>query len=393
MRHLVIRHFGPVSEVEIDLKRVTLLIGPQSSGKSTVLKVACFCDWLERQIETTQDPGRYCQPDTVLHHLVTFHKLEGYLHEDTWISYENDALSFAYDAKKRKFSFSWKKGGKRWDYKRAKIAYIPAERNLVAAIPNWYQVSMGNNNILDFMKEWEFARKTFTRQEPIIGLPFAYKYNEANKTDKIVMPDGGELELTNASSGLQSLTPLFVMLRYLTGSFFKETHSKVEDAMMRDMLERVVREQCAARSERSRKAIVDGIMTPRYTDLFIEEPEAHLFPATQKAFAYSLAELLNSNSRRRHSCVISTHSPYLMTAFNNLIQAGETAAESAEKAERVLERFPEKRRLRYDDVAAYSLRGGKAVSIMDEELRLVSADSLDGASQEISDDFTYLLEV
>ena len=30
--------------------------------------------------------------------------------------------------------------------------------------------------------------------------------------DRIVMEDGQELNLTNASSGLQSLTPLYVML-------------------------------------------------------------------------------------------------------------------------------------------------------------------------------------
>ena len=56
MKKLIIHNFGPIETVAIELKRVNLILGPQSSGKSTVLKVACFCDWMERQIAITQTP-------------------------------------------------------------------------------------------------------------------------------------------------------------------------------------------------------------------------------------------------------------------------------------------------------------------------------------------------
>lgn len=391
MRHLIINHFGPLTEVEIELKRVTLLIGPQSSGKSTVLKVACFCDWLERRIQMTQEPERYCNSSVINNNLIAFHRLEGFMKDNSYLSYESDTMSFSYDAKKRKFNFAWKKGGKRWAYKRAKIAYCPAERNLLASIPNWYQISMENNNILSFMKEWEFARKSFTKKESIIGLPFDYKYNPEDSSDLIVLPDGKELKLTNASSGLQSLTPLFVMIKYLTGGIFKKKYSNVEDAVLKDHLEQVVQEFFPS-LERCRK-VVNGIMELHHTDMFIEEPEAHLFPSTQKEFVYVLADLLNGNSRRKHTCVIATHSPYLMTAFNNLIQAGETASASEENNQKVAERFPVKRRLRFDDVAAFSMKDGKAESIMDDDFKMISAEDLDSASREISDDFNFLLEI
>ncbi len=391
MRHLIIKHFGPLTEVEIELKRVTLLIGPQSSGKSTVLKIACFCDWLERRIQMTQEPERYCNSSVINNNLIAFHRLEGFMKDNSYLSYESDTMSFSYDAKKRKFDFAWKKGGKRWAYKRAKIAYCPAERNLLASIPNWYQISMENNNILSFMKEWEFARKSFTKKENIIGLPFDYKYNPEDSSDLIVLPDGKELKLTNASSGLQSLTPLFVMIKYLTGGIFKKKYSNVEDAVLKDHLEQVVQEFFPS-LERCRK-VVNGIMELHHTDMFIEEPEAHLFPSTQKEFVYVLADLLNGNSRRKHTCVIATHSPYLMTAFNNLIQAGETASASGGNNQKVAERFPVKRRLRFDDVAAFSMKDGKAESIMDDDFKMISAEDLDSASREISDDFNFLLEI
>lgn len=391
MKSLVIRNFGPIEEIAIELKRVNLILGPQSSGKSTVLKVACFCDWMERQIALSQDPNRYCKAEFFVKNLVSFHKLEGFMHADTYIRYENDAISFEYDAKTGECKYSWAKTAKRWMYKRTKIAYIPSERNLVAAIPNWYQVSMNNNNIQDFMKEWEFARKTFAKKEQILDLPFSYRYNPSDKADRIVMKDGKELDMTNASSGLQSLTPLYVMVRYLTGQFFKEKHTKVEESILRDNLEQVVAHECADKSPAKQLEIVNGMLTPTHTDLFIEEPEAHIYPSTQKNFVYSLVSMLNG--QKKHFCFIATHSPYIMTAMNNVIQAGEIAAESDAMAEKVNKRFANRERLRFKDVAAFQMKNGKIESIMDEDFKLISAEALDSASQEIADDFNFLLNL
>ena len=55
MKKLIIHNFGPIETVAIELKRVNLILGPQSSGKSTVLKVACFFVLLVRQIAITQN--------------------------------------------------------------------------------------------------------------------------------------------------------------------------------------------------------------------------------------------------------------------------------------------------------------------------------------------------
>lgn len=390
MKHLTIRHFGPIEEIDIELRRVNLIIGPQSSGKSTVLKIACFCDWMERQIELSQDAERYCEAQTFTNNLVNFHKLTGYMKEDSYICYENDAISFAYTAKERKCSFSWKES-MRWDYKRTKIAYIPSERNLVAAIPNWYQVSMNNDNILDFMKEWEFARKAYNQGEKILDLPVEYKYNASCQADKIILGNGNELDLTMASSGLQSLTPLFIMLRYLTSEYYLNRRNNVEQNMIKEHLEEVLSTKMPELSDIERQHIVNSILTTDHTDLFIEEPEAHIFPSTQKSFVYQLVNMLNNG--RQHTCFIATHSPYILTAFNNTIFAGETAKESKEKAEKVSKLMPPNQTLRYDEVSAFEMKNGKARSIMDEEFRLISSDAIDAASQEIGNDFDYLLNL
>ena len=390
MKHLVIRHFGPIKEADMDLRRVNIIIGPQSSGKSTILKIACFCDWMERQIELTQNPDKYCDSNFFIENLIGFHKLEGYLQQETYIRYENDAVSFDYSEKNKKCTFKWNEA-KRWKYKRTKIAYIPAERNLVAAIPNWYQVNMNKDNILDFMKEWEFARKAFLKGEQILDLPIKYEYNAYNQGDRIKLENRKELDLTVASSGLQALTPLYVMLRYLTSEYYKEAHTNVEQDMLRQNLHEVVAKECAGLTKGEQQNIIDTILTPHHTDLFVEEPEAHIFPSTQKSFVYSLVEMLNGNVQ--HTCFLATHSPYILTAFNNIILAGETMAMSKEKADKVSVIMPKRQTLCYDEVAAFEMSNGRNHSIMDEDFRLISADAIDAASQEISNDFDYLLNI
>lgn len=390
MKHLVIRHFGPIKEADMDLRRVNIIIGPQSSGKSTILKIACFCDWMERQIELTQNPDKYCDSNFFIENLIGFHKLEGYLQQETYIRYVNDAVSFDYSEKNKKCTFKWNEA-KRWKYKRTKIAYIPAERNLVAAIPNWYQVNMNKDNILDFMKEWEFARKAFLKGEQILDLPVKYEYNAYNQGDRIKLENGKELDLTVASSGLQALTPLYVMLRYLTSEYYKEAHTNVEQDMLRQNLHEVVAKECAGLTKGEQQNIIDTILTPHHTDLFVEEPEAHIFPSTQKSFVYSLVEMLNGNVQ--HTCFLATHSPYILTAFNNIILAGETMAMSKEKADKVSVIMPKRQTLCYDEVAAFEMSNGRNHSIMDEDFRLISADAIDAASQEISNDFDYLLNI
>lgn len=51
MRHLKIQNFGPLKEAELEIGRLNIIVGPQSSGKSSILKVAAYCAWLEKRLE------------------------------------------------------------------------------------------------------------------------------------------------------------------------------------------------------------------------------------------------------------------------------------------------------------------------------------------------------
>ena len=80
-----------------------------------------------------------------------------------------------------------------------------------------------------------------------------------------------------------------------------------------------------------------------------------------------------------------------MSAFNNLIQAGDIIEESPEKEAEVEKILGGHRAIKYDDVAAFAISDGSVHSIKDDELRLISPSELDTVSDDIANVFNQLI--
>ncbi len=343
MKHLVIRNLGPLKEADVELKRINVIIGSQSSGKSCVLKTACYCTWVEKRIELTQTSDFFAKDGNFLKELERFHKLQGYIRDDTFISYESDFMAFSYDNATKTFKFDWKEG--RWNYKRSKVTYIPAERNLVAAIPNWFQVKFADDNIRDFMADWETARQATQEDLSVLNLGVSYHYDANTKSDKVQVADGVMLDFTNTSSGLQSVIPLFVHLNYLNNTL-KGTLSKssVSSSKENELLSDYINKYFISRDGKpikeedvrgDKEAIAFKINEQWYSangvdfeeigniylryilishcDIFLEEPEANLFPPTQSNLVEWLLDM--TKDEQPSNLFIATHSPYILNAF------------------------------------------------------------------------------
>ena len=342
MKHIVIRNLGPLREADVELKQINVIIGSQSSGKSCVLKTACYCTWVEKRIELTQTADFFAKDDNFLKELERFHKLKGYIKDDTFISYESDFMAFSFDNKTKVFKFGWKDG--RWNYKRSKVTYIPAERNLVAAIPNWFQVKFADDNIRDFMADWETARQATTNDLSVLNLGVSYHYDANTKSDKVQVADGVTLDFTNTSSGLQSVIPLFVHINYLNtlkGTISKSSvSSNKENELLSDfMYKYFIRKEGKPIKEEDVKAGKEAVAFKvkeqwysadsidikkigniylRYVqishcDIFLEEPESNLFPPTQSRLVEWLLDL--TRGEQPSNLFIATHSPYILNAF------------------------------------------------------------------------------
>jgi hypothetical protein len=126
--------------------------------------------------------------------------------------------------------------------------------------------------------------------------------------------------------------------------------------------------------------------------IYLEEPEANVFPKTQ----YELVQLfawLASDPILDFSWVITTHSPYILSAFGNLVKAGMVGAQSTEHNAAVAKVIPEKYWVKDGDFAAYKIEDGKLVSIFDKKTGQIDGDYLDDVSGKISEEFGQLLEI
>lgn len=126
--------------------------------------------------------------------------------------------------------------------------------------------------------------------------------------------------------------------------------------------------------------------------VYIEEPEAHLFPSAQSALVQRLAALINGPSSLRR-LAITTHSPYVLSKINNLIKAGALATTlRADKLPTLNRLIPEICRISPGDARAYAIMDGVLHDIIDDD-GLIAADYLDSISGEIGQEFSTLLDL
>ena len=419
MKRLTIKNIGPLTNVSVDFAKYNLFIGPQGSGKSCILKIVSYCNWVEKRIELSQSPNVYLNDSGFWKQLVDYHRLNGFIKKGFLIKYESSFMSFSISGSPEKiqYSFKWKPRN-RWQYCRPQIAYIPAERNIVAVIPNWFDISFSNdNNIQGYMSDWENARSTFPQYNKldILNLGLSYYYDKEQLRERILINNGAEIAFLNASSGLQSVVPLCGLIYYLT---YHELHrprqlSVAQERELNDLQDTLHKEKftqsngsnivgrvdnitktipeprvkffTSHQDEAMFSEIVDKFSLTQYASIYLEEPEENLFPTTQYELVKWMAKQINTT--QDNSLCIATHSPYILSSFNNLIQAADN------KDSNVVETVVGKSAaIQFEDINVYAVDNGTAKDIKDYDLRLIAQTDLDAASDTISSDFSKLLE-
>ncbi len=134
--------------------------------------------------------------------------------------------------------------------------------------------------------------------------------------------------------------------------------------------------------------IVILILNDRKVFMIIEEPEAHLFPVAQKQIIDLVSLFANHN---RNQILLTTHSPYILSSFNNLLYAhklgmGEEKKEVADIVDPHLWINP-------DRLDAYILEDGTTRTIFDREIGLIQSAEIDRASNIIVDTFNQLFDL
>lgn len=319
---------------DMRLGHFNVITGLQSSGKSCILKTACFCAWVEKRIELAQSPNGFASESAFIDLLADYYNMRNYIRDDTYIAYKSSYLEFSYDHAHHKFSLKWQP--KKWLYRRTKISYVPADRNLAAVIPQWGSVKL-DGYMIDFMASWGQARKEVGKVENFLDLGMTYAFNPETLNDSIILKNGLCLTLKESSSGVQSLIPLLVHIDYLSGNQYTEKDVKLSydqheerKKQISTIYEYICRKETQQQSEFSvtingydyyfsnkdsaeefRKLLAQYLKVD-HSEIFLEEPEDNLFPPTQCKLVDWLIDHANKHG---DMLFVTTHSPYVLNQF------------------------------------------------------------------------------
>lgn len=422
---LYIENFGPIKKAELDLRQAMVLIGPQSSGKSAIAKlISIFRDWdfvneqetFEKRLEDF-NAFSFLSAKTIIKYNSKSHgfkfmdgkgelifdlqhkyfqakkKFEDFESTNKWpelsehrkqledkinevqrgineVQGEVDTgkrnsllqqVIKAFEALKVERNIIEQRASNEIEFISERLqftnysTYIPAERLLIAIYSSSPLTFINSNlpipkNILEFGSEFEKAKQTIKK----FKIPFLdFRYSFESGTDLVYYSQTEGTKLKESSSGLQTLIP---MLMVIANKWVDE-----------DVLYSYV----------------------------VEEPEQNLYPLTQQKLVYHLSEKCiryNENNSNRSDLVVTTHSPYILTSFNNLLFADLVAKKSGNE-DKVTNIIPKDRRISSEDFNAYYVADGGVKQIFNKETGLIDDNELDSASEEIMSDFNSLMEI
>jgi AAA ATPase domain len=427
---LIVKNFGPLKDIDVELKNVNVFIGPQASGKSALAKLFTIFKAPRKFLkdfdkDSTVDKSEiYNKPfrDT----LETYN-IGSFIYEDTLIKFNSVLHSLSYE--------------------NGKITYEPILLNKIENL-EFLQNNFEENKIqiLNLLKEvgWNFILFHFAVLKILdIKVLDGYMYNlhegliDINETQFLeIIKSFKEIEIhlsTNTSlyipaernfinilknsafnllnnnvpipkhiilfgAELEKATSKKIDLNFLQKNlFYKNVNG--EDRLFIDDLKSFHLSEAASGIQSVLPILISILHRDSETEhrsFVIEEPELNLFPTAQYELIKQL-EASRYDSKWEDFGTIhtyTTHSPYILSALNNLLYTNKVRIalngdkEKIEKLEKIL-----KVGINPSIFTAYQISDGKAQSIFNEETGLIDENFIDEASDKIGDDFDALMEL
>ena len=371
MSRIKIKNFGPVREGGqtndgwIDIKKVTVFIGNQGSGKSTVARLISTFMWIEKAlVRGDYDKKWFERKNNLKNQYLNYHRLENYLKnsgvDKTVIEYEGDAFSIVY----RNDSLVIKEVHNE-EYLLPQIMYVPAERNFITYVKTPRELKISSESLKEFLTEFDNAKNEI---KGLIHLPINnidIEYDKLNDTLNLE-GEGYRVKLTEASSGFQSLVPLFLVSGYLANSVRrqsetnKETMSSEEMQRFKKGVEDIWNNNNLT-DEQKRVAL--SVLSAKFNKTafinIVEEPEQNLFPSSQWQMLQSLLKYNSMN--KGNKLIMTTHSPYIINYLSIAIQGEylESKIKKSSQRDKLLSNLynliPQESLISADEVVVYQL--------------------------------------
>ncbi|GMU90696.1 MAG: hypothetical protein AMXMBFR49_29010 [Chlorobiota bacterium] len=451
MQTLEIKNFGPIKDVKIEINDIMIFIGPQASGKSTIAKNIFYFnsmkDFVYETVEQILELSNHIESIDPTRIWKIFH---GYLRTrfvgfwGTTKHLEDFVLNFSYkedislcitlrDGRvQHTFSDTLKKRidkifGMTANYisshRNSKIGKTPlfGDFSLLSELASFkieIQVVLSdafnskrrsffipaNRSILTTLPEYKINQILSDAEEkPSVGDPLYdpymidlptkqfirlisfFKYQFTKDLDVMI----SERENILAEGGYQDrLAPLLELIPKVLKGVYKY-EAGVEKLYLPET-EKFVKINFASSGQQESLWIVlhlFQLVLNRVSSLVvIEEPETHLYTDAQVDIVNLLAHFHKLDDNQ---LVITTHSPYVLSAFNNLIFANEVGRKKEEKISSIIHK---QYWLDSTKVSAMFVDNGKVENILDPDLNQIAAERIDSASRLINEQYDQMME-
>ncbi len=320
--YITIKEFGPLKNIEnLEIKPFTVLIGESASGKSTLMKVVAMMRYIYKMANIRsylkhskiakspfrmrlgsmmerQEMGKMFTKNSIL-----IYRME--MDED--VSYEirvENGKLFVPSIAKEHLLF-------------CKASFISENRNI---IPTWTQKAWKNKGAtLGFYfheTNEDFGCASEGEKELImdfVGMKMLITHPKGKPTRYQIVPTDGHhapIELTEASSGIQTSAPLALIVDYFAKDF------SFKDAFNRSVMSYLYEMENLSKF----KAVSEPTSLPKIVDVHIEEPELSLFPDAQcKLVEKLIFTATHPKDDRLVTLMLATHSPYILNFLNIML--------------------------------------------------------------------------
>ena len=444
MEHLTVHNFGPIRELDIDIPRLLVLIGDQATGKSTICElIYAFRSVIQKVIP--DDPYRLVSR-TVPLNVEEAENIAGnyfyskfnrcYYSEDSFLVYtvsSDYSLRVDFAGDRPKASFSGMVEVLFDDYNRAQARYAEcrqAQENAEDAEIALKHVSWGLVKELEANRTTEYIEASRSGSKvPTLGRLTAS--HGGGLTEQIfrgcmnlinIMDLGEEKDLLDYVFGGPDVWQKTEEDDFITlGAGIAEENSIQQNVLAFQRIQRISRQliggviadgeggqfelrlpdsaepvpyDCLSSGQKSMLPVITALLASTFeakagrmlgadvpfNSAMIEEPESHLFPQKQFLFVKLLAAAMCFNERS--SFVITTHTPYILSALQALIAYGKVKDPSKMSIDtRDMTPISSDRA----EVEMYYLHDGTARSLRESESEFFDITEIDRVSDTIND--------
>lgn len=360
---LTIKNFGPIKDMSFEFKKINIFIGDQSTGKSTVAKLLMAI----KEVLIADDSNNKSHESRwnliYFRDQLEIYSITNYLNPQSYIEFSNSYESFKYDNQ----DIAINKNPEKNRDKNTNIGgFIPSYREAAILLKNSINALAG---LKVPITEWfYFFGQKLLNAKLSKGL-YDYtqildiKYKYANDTDIIILKNGDEIKIEEASSAINSGIPMLLVFDNAVESMYP-TRNRIYHFTNRPYI-------------------------------IIEEPELNCFPTTQKKIMEHFVPKIKFETKDGFdyycALVITTHSPYILTSLNNMMYGYTVGQNEPLEVNKIIN---QKYWINPDDVSAYMLlTDGTCEDIVDREEGLIKAEKIDDVTNILNEQFSSLLSL